>query len=1244
MKIRIQYSSIPALIAILGLTSASAAITITKDSSSFAYLYEMDVNPSGQDLDSNSTADWFAGTAGGTRIPQTYTGGVAASNQAAATPEILFRTDYGGSLTRNTLSSGEPFTLEWRVRKTGGAQGADGWFGLAVQSPGDDYSARVNIEDDRVSFRDGNAGGANADFLVGTNFADGNFHTVRLVKESGNEYYVWVNGVLLNADLSTPFVGGNGSFNSGGSWFIGDFTGGIAGDWEVDYIRFDDGVASAPITVSGTNLTWTAATDSVWDIATTSNWQLADTTPVTFENGDSVTFDDTASSGAVTLSGVTISPDSITFANNSLAYTISGDGWSGPGNLAKSGTADVTILNNALHTGTTTVDAGTLFLGNGGTTGRLGAGAITLTGNLSVNRSDSITLSNSIDGVGTLSIDGTGTVVLSGTSTHTGSTTVNSGTLRVEGSTASTATVQSGATIAAGPSSGSGSGTVGGLVLAAGSKSSFRLGSVAQDSLTVSDSSGLDLAGSHQVDLIPTSVWTTGDQFDLIDYNGAPSGDVANLQVGSAPHGQYTFSLDGVDEVVVLEVTLLDTLVWTGATDGNWDLDTTQNWELLSDSSAATYFAYDQVAFNDSASTGVVTLTGSFEPFSISIDNDTLAYSFSGGELSGSAGIEKAGPGAVTWASANSSTGANVVSAGTLTFGDGASSGEIGFGSLSISSGATVEIDRSDTLDYKTSAKLRVVNGAGDFVLRGGGALINYAGGGLGFADAGSWAGFSGNLSVIEDSEFRTIRNGATAMGSGNIILGDGSSSGSLAPFEGNWTWTNAIQLVGSSNAIINRSTGADRSLKLQGTVSGAGNLVLQDATGAMDDLNRGYIITNGVTMSGTLTIDSAVPVRVGGVPGEDVTLVAASSGSLGTTAVVNNGTLTFSRTDSHSIDSAISGTGDLRIGIPSTAGFGDTSTQVVTISDGTKTYSGTTTVEAGTLSVTGSLPNSAVQVNAEGTLGGTGTISGSVTVNGTLAAGTSVGTLTVGALTLEADSSMTTELGDWSVPEADLIIADSLVINSGTGTETVITIDGSLISNFSETTTTIPLIQTPVAVTGFDVADFTIQTTNFAGVGTWSIQLSGDTTDVELVYTAGAPANDFANWIDGFYPGETDPAIIGFDADPDADGLTNGEEAAFGTDPSTANSGVVSGTKSGNTYTFTHPNPTAGSEVSDVSLSYEWSLDLSNWNSSGATVSGTTVTITSQADTPGANVTTVTATITDTEPDNLFLRASVAN
>lgn len=160
------------------------------------------------------------------------------------TPEILFRTDFGGSITRNTLGAETPYTIEVTVAKTGGTQGSQGWFSMALQSPGRSDSARFAFKDDRVTFR--TTGGTFTEYLTGGDF-DSGAQTVRIAYEGSNNYYVWVNDTLLNADLSTPLQGGNGSFNTGGAWFIGDFSGDTGGDWDIDYIRYESGTAYAPV-------------------------------------------------------------------------------------------------------------------------------------------------------------------------------------------------------------------------------------------------------------------------------------------------------------------------------------------------------------------------------------------------------------------------------------------------------------------------------------------------------------------------------------------------------------------------------------------------------------------------------------------------------------------------------------------------------------------------------------------------------------------------------------------------------------------------------------------------------------------------------------------------------------------------------------------------------------------------------------------------------------------------------------
>ena len=97
---------------------------------------------------------------------------------------------------------------------------------------------------------------------------------------------------------------------------------------------------------------------------------------------------------------------------------------SGSGTLTQAG-AGTTILTGAnTYTGTTTISAGTLQIGSGGTAGTLGTGAVTDSAALIFNETDSNTVANVISGSGTLTQAGSGTTILTGANTYTGTTTI----------------------------------------------------------------------------------------------------------------------------------------------------------------------------------------------------------------------------------------------------------------------------------------------------------------------------------------------------------------------------------------------------------------------------------------------------------------------------------------------------------------------------------------------------------------------------------------------------------------------------------------------------------------------------------------------------------------------------------------------------------------------------------------------------------------------------------------------------
>ena len=70
----------------------------------------------------------------------------------------------------------------------------------------------------------------------------------------------------------------------------------------------------------------------------------------------------------------------------------------------------------------------------------------------------------------------------------------------------------------------------------------------------------------------------------------------------------------------------------------------------------------------------------------------------------------------------------------------------------------------------------------------------------------------------------------------------------------------------------------------------------------------------------------------------------------------------------------------------------------------------------------------------------------------------------------------------------------------------------------------------------------------------------------------------------------------------------------------------IAAGIKNGNSFAFTHPQ---GTPASDLTASCRWSTDLATFHLGGATSGGTTVNLTTEADTPSPGFTRVTATAT---------------
>ncbi|MGK8642546.1 autotransporter outer membrane beta-barrel domain-containing protein [Brucella anthropi] len=136
--------------------------------------------------------------------------------------------------------------------------------------------------------------------------------------------------------------------------------------------------------------------------------------------------DGTINVDTYTMSDGQLAADATIVASNSFDLS-SGDVdgvLDGSGALAKSGSGTVTLTNDNGYTGGTTVNDGTLALGNGGSSGSV-KGDILNNGTLKINRNDFIDLtSNNISGDGNVEFVGGGVNLLGDNNTYSGGTSI----------------------------------------------------------------------------------------------------------------------------------------------------------------------------------------------------------------------------------------------------------------------------------------------------------------------------------------------------------------------------------------------------------------------------------------------------------------------------------------------------------------------------------------------------------------------------------------------------------------------------------------------------------------------------------------------------------------------------------------------------------------------------------------------------------------------------------------------------
>ena len=735
-----------------------------------------------------------------------------------------------------------------------------------------------------------------------------------------------------------------------------------------------------------------------------------------------------STSGIALASGATLAFSRTDTYGGNFAPVISGSG----AVVVNSGTLSLTSANT--YTGLTTVNAGKLQIGAGGTVGSIAStsGIVLSTTNATFgfNRTDNYggSFSTLISGSGNVVLTA-GALTITGSNTYTGATTVTSGTLQIgdgitDGSTGSTSGIaNSGALVfnllgnqaSATPVSGTGAliKTGPGTLTLTGSNAYTGATTLTSGTLQIGDGTSGSLAAGSTV-----TVSTAG----VLAINLA-NGGVLGSQINNSG-GVVNFTSSGTNTLsgylggwvsAAMNQSGSGTTIISGNNQFYGTTNITAGVLQLNSQNAAQdstvnvgvdnslVFGTSPVSLGGLAGSGNVVMVNGTNAIALTIGLNNIDCTYFGALSGSSSSLTKSGSGTLTLAGSNTYSGGTTISTGTLQLGDGTSGHD---GSL-----ATNYMTNNGTVIFNLSGSQTA-----GYIIAGSGAVIKSGSGTLALSAANS---FTGGITL--NAGTLAVNNSTTALGanSNTLVINGGAldnTSGTSIINGQNYkmTWNSDFAFLGASDGTHDLNLGS-------GAIGlGAAVGVSRTVTVNAGTFTVAGVIANGTTANsliksgnGTLVLKGA-STFTGGVTLNAGTLALTNAASLGATSgtfTINGGTVYGNSSVTLNAYSQI-WNGDFGFGFSSM--IADNSLNLGTGAVSLGSGSGTSrTVTAngvwGTLTVGGVISDGATAnsliKSGPGilTLTGTNTFTGGMTVNaGTLTLGNAFalgsGTLTINA------------------------------------------------------------------------------------------------------------------------------------------------------------------------------------------------------------------------------------------------------
>ena len=238
---------------------------------------------------------------------------------------------------------------------------------------------------------------------------------------------------------------------------------------------------------------------------------------------------------------------------------------------------------------------------------------------------------------------------------------------------------------------------------------------------------------------------------------GSINGNVSDIEVVGLEGQDASITYEGGKlKLQIKPLRDATSLIWDGGVNTDWNLNETENFKSGNNTSA--FVSGDAVEFNDNATQTTVNIVRDVYPASVTFNNNSLNYTFSGKAIAGDVSFTKNGSGNVTFNSVNKYTGVTYLNDGIVTVAKLANNDGVDYGAFG-------GVSNKVYINGGTLAASQTLQSTHVITVQGNGGTIDVPTG-VTFYQTGAVKRLSSSMA----SEIHKTGNGTLSLGTGNAF------------------------------------------------------------------------------------------------------------------------------------------------------------------------------------------------------------------------------------------------------------------------------------------------------------------------------------------------------------------------------------------------------------------------------------------------------------------------------------------